>query len=256
MKLTKTIFLTRSSKENLELRVNINDFVIKQPDLNTHFNFIDCPLISYIDIKLSQSFFEELDKYYTNVIITSKYAATRCGLLKSNETERQLQRLKFWVVGPSSAAILREAGFVVEVVAVNVAKLLEILPKSIYSQSMYLSGDKISHNLPEEIKREIIYSVKYLDSFDPVTVDSLKKGVDYIFIYSTNCAKTLSYLLIKHNLLKLLENTIIIAVSSKVASELKPYFNNVIYCKDGDQDKIIDLMAEYESGYKAKYTAR
>lgn len=256
MKLIKTIFLTRGSKENLELQSNINDFVMKRPDLNSGFSFIDCPLISYSDLKLDQSFLKELLEPYTSAIITSKYAATRCVSFKSHYPSLQLQKLKFWVVGQSSAAILREAGFAVEAVAVNVSELLEILPKSIYSQSIYFSGDKISQNLPKEIKREIIYSVKYLDHFDPVTIESLKNGVDYIFIYSQNCAKTLLCLLIKHDLLKLLENTIIIAVSSKVASELLPYCNNVIYCKDGDQDKIIDLMAEYESGHKARGAPR
>ena len=63
-----------------------------------------------------------------------------------------------------------------------------------------------------------------------------KEGIDYIVLYSENCAKTLLKLLIENNLVNYLGNTTYIAISSKVAraASLEQVFKNVVVCHDSD----------------------
>lgn len=232
----KTLLLTRSIEDNLELEESLRQY---------NFRFILCPLIEYIDLKFEPS----LLKNYSDIIITSKHAAMLCVHGKQDIGIRDI-KINAWVVGSKSAEILRSAGFIVKYIAETVEDLLANLPPNIYNRAIYLSSNEITTALPPAIRRQIIYKVKYLDSLKLEQLEAINKGLDYILLYSKNCARTLLKLFKQYNLLKLMENTILITVSLKVAKEVKTYFKNVVYC-DGDQyNKIKELLINYAKDEK------
>ena len=71
-------------------------------------------------------------------------------------------------------------------------------------------------------------------------------GIDYILLYSQNCAKTLVKLLTKYNLINILKNTIVITISAKVANIVNIYFSNVVYVEQAEQQQMINLLINYD----------
>ena len=144
-----------------------------------------------------------------------------------------------WVVGTKSAKILEEKGYNIKFMALNAESLKEQIPEEIYENTIYLSGNHITVNMPQQVARRIFYKVTYRESLSQEQILRYKQGIDYILIYSENCAKTLIKLLLKSNLMNYLENTTYIAISSKVEKVIKHHFRNTQICQ-GD-----DLMLEY-----------
>ena len=101
-----------------------------------------------------------------------------------------------------------------------------------FNNMVYLSGDIISKELPDGIRREVVYKVAYLNNLDKEVIIQIKEGVNYLTAYSKNCAKTLLNLLVENNLLKYLENTKVIAISSSVGNILNQHFKNIIVTDD------------------------
>jgi hypothetical protein len=93
----------------------------------------------------------------------------------------------------------------------------------------------ISTRMPHGIKMINVYKVRYKDNLSEREIQILKSGVDYIPLYSENCAKTLIKLILVNDLLKYIENSVIIAISSKVEKLLMDYFRQIVTCDYADQ---------------------
>ena len=83
----KSILLTRSLEANQETIEEINRYGL-------NFRYIECPLINY----KSLDFDADILKNYSNIIITSKYAAT---IIAKHELKHNI-----WVVGDKSKKLL------------------------------------------------------------------------------------------------------------------------------------------------------
>ncbi|MGI4775518.1 MAG: uroporphyrinogen-III synthase, partial [Janthinobacterium lividum] len=141
----KSIWLTRSLAQNLQLEEQLKVY---------NFRFINHPLITYTDD--NEVFSSDIFSKYTNIVVTSKHAAAR--IANSCSAPENNEYICAWVVGSNSANILRNAGFQVKFAAMNVKHLLVNLPKLIYSNTVYLSGNIITQRLPIEIERLVIYN--------------------------------------------------------------------------------------------------
>jgi hypothetical protein len=75
-------------------------------------------------------------------------------------------------------------------------------------------------------------------------LNAIKKGVDYILLYSENCAKTLVKLILEKQLLKNVANSVVITISSKVENVVKPYFKNS-FAKEGAA-QMIEFLENYD----------
>jgi uroporphyrinogen-III synthase len=224
----KVVLLTRSNEDNLQIKNHLPE---------KEFSVFSCPLLSYTDLPFDASIL----KNYTDVIITSKRAAR---IVEEALKPSGFQGLNFWVVGENSKLILLKHKANLTYATKNVADLSSHLPKTALDKFIYLSGSEITMELP--VKREIVYNVKYTKHLPTDVLDLFDKGIDYIMLYSQNCAKTLVDLLVRYELLKKLENTTVIAISSKVASRLNGYCNRIICCDDDhyDTNKMVKILID------------
>lgn len=220
----KTVLLTRSTADNKVLKGVLEPM---------GFVCLECSVIEYRNLPFNYS---DLD-HYTDIIVTSKHVAD---LLPPLEKEK---RRRAWVVGEISAGILREKGYIIRQIADSATDLKDYIPPDLYHQMVYLSADIISTRLPSKIDRKILYNVIYQDSLHTDVNLKLQKGLDFILLYSENCAKTLIKLLLENNLLKYLENTTVIGISSKVEQVIKPYFTHRLACKKPSE--MIQILENY-----------
>lgn len=218
----KSVLLTRSWEANLETTQEIGKY----------FHYINCPIIKYKTL----DFDANILKNYLNIIVTSKYAAIIIAKCELNHN--------IWVVGDKSREILINKGFTIAYAGKNVDDLMQHFPDDLYEQAIYLSSNEITKDLPDKIKRYIIYNVEYLNELPLSVVKELKNPVDFILLYSQNSAKTLLKLLSENNLLEYLQNSLVIAISLKVANIVRPFFKNVVYCDDQNPNDLIKLLFE------------
>ena len=223
-----SVLLTRGAAENESLKLEL---------AGKDFDFIDCPLIEYEDAEIV---FDEICKY-SNIIITSKHAAK----ILAKHRESFENHTRFFVVGELSAEILRSSGLDIACVGVDVDDLIVQIPENLQKDAIYLSSNEITQELPKLIKRHVIYKVKYKSVLNSKEIELLNNKVDYILLYSQNSAKTLMKLLEAENLIKTLQNTTILAISTKVAKEVLPYFKKIIYCEKGEHKKMIELLLSH-----------
>ena len=212
--MTKTILLTRSKEDNQTLK----DILTPKG-----YNCIECSLLKSVNIPFDP---KALDPY-NNIITTSKRAAKLMPRANKNA----------WVVGNSSAEILRQKNYNIKYIAASASELKDHIPKDIYSSTIYPASNMISVEMPDDIKVLQVYKVIYKDELSKDEIKLIKDGIDYIALYSENCAKTLLKLIVENNLLKYLENTMVIAISSKVEMVVKDYFKNRRVCRE------VDVMA-------------
>ncbi len=215
------VLLTRSEEENIEFIASIKESM---------FNFESCPLIKYQNIKFDYSTIDQ----YSDIIISSKYAAKILPLASLHKN--------IWVVGEESAKILESKNYNIKYIADDFKQLLQNIPKSNYHNMIYLSGNHITKIPPIGIKRVVFYQVRYTNSLDEEQINAIKNDIDYIMLYSSNSARTFLKLLKAHNLIKPLENSIIIAISLKVAEILKPHFAFIICCDEGKHQQMKGLL--------------
>ncbi|WP_419235448.1 uroporphyrinogen-III synthase [Rickettsia endosymbiont of Nabis limbatus] len=221
----KSILLTRSWEANLETTQEIDNHVL-------NFHYINCPIIKYKTLDFDINIWGG----YSNIIITSKYAAAIIAEYKLNHN--------IWVVGDKSKQLLENKSLKIAYTAKNVDDLIQHFPSDLYKQTIYLSSNEITKDLPDKIKRYIIYNVEYLNELPLSVVKELKNSVDFVMLYSQNSAKTLLKLLNENNLLEYLQNSLVIAISLKVANIVRPFFKNVVYCDDQNPNDLIKLLFE------------
>ncbi len=249
----KSVLLTRSPEDNHNIISNL-----KLLDLtNCYFDYICSPLVEYEDLLVNSTILGG----YSNVIITSKFAGKifaswfndkeSLNITSQNKPNIQIpQSLDFipnigikkniWLVGDSSKLLLLSKNITIKYIAENIADLIKNLPCEIYAETIYLSSNEITQDLPKEINRYIIYQVKYATEL--YQIEKIKKGIDYILIYSQNSAKALIKLLIKYNLLELLANSLVITISKKVADIIRFFSKNVVYCDNGKPSQMLELL--------------
>lgn len=221
----KSVLLTRRPKINRKTIKKISEY-------NLNFNYIECSLIKYQNL----DFNVEILKSYSDIIITSKHAAEI--IVKHNINQN------IWVVGNTSKRLLENKGLKVAFAGKDIDNLMKHFPPHLYEQTIYLSSNEITTDLPYKIKRHIIYNVAYLDKLPVSVVKELKNSVDFILLYSQNSAKILVKLLDENNLLGYLQKSLVVAISLKVANIVRPFFENVVYCDEQNYNDIIKLLSE------------
>lgn len=215
----KSVLLTRAKELNIELKLSLQKF---------DYELLECNLIKYnlqpLDLKEFCSF--------DNLLITSFFAATKV-------PNAPREGMNAWVVGVSSAKVLASKGYKIQFYSESAEELKNNIPDGIYDDTIYLSSDHITVFMPSLITRRIFYKVYYKESLSSDQLLRYQKGIDYILLYSENCAKTLIKLLLENNLMNSLESTTFIVISSKVEDIIKPYFANTVICQG------TSLMLEY-----------
>jgi uroporphyrinogen-III synthase len=215
----KSVLLTRAKEFNEQLQGRL-----RQLD----YEVLECDLIEYDLQPLNLSEFIT----YDHLLITSFFAASKL-------PDAPRSNMTVWVVGMKSAKLLASKGYKVGFYAESAESLRRNIPESIFTDMLYLSSDYITVSMPPAIKRQIFYKVKYRASLSDSQIARYKQGLDYILLYSENCAKTLIKLLLENDLLNSLENTTFLVISSKVENIVKSHFVNIEICGGND------LMLEY-----------
>lgn len=216
--MNKSILLTRAKSANLTLKEKLAPY---------GFDLFECSLIEH---KLLQ-FNAEILNEYSNIVITSSFAANN---LPNNNG------IYAWVVGENTKSILENKGYKIKFCVPDAITLKKELQKNTYIKAIYLSGDNIALEMPSNVSRAVFYNTFYKDSFSHFEIQRLSQGVGYILLYSENCAKTLLQLLLENGLLKYLESSTIVAISSKVAKVVESYFKNIKNCNGSNQ--IIEFL--------------
>ena len=221
--MNKSILLTRSKLANSILREKLMPHGV---------DLVECSLIKHKLQPLDSKILNE----YSDIVITSNFAASN--LPNSNGSKY------IWAVGENSKNILESKGYKVKFCAPDAITLEKELLKNNHIKAIYLSGNNITLDMPPNIKRIIFYNTTYKQSLSELEIQRIKLGIDYILLYSENCAKTLLQLLLENDLLKYLENTTIVAISFKVGRVVEDYFKNVKNCTGSNQ--IIEFLEKIE----------
>lgn len=217
----KSVLLTRSAEDNLEIISSLQTGV---------FKYICSPLVQYKSLQITDNIED-----YSDIIITSKYAAK----ILTNYAKGLLLKKNIWLVGKSSAQMLQDK-FEIQYVAANIEELMKQLPQEIYNKAIYFSSNEITKDLPIEIKRIIVYEVEYAK--DLCQIEEIQKGINYILLYSYNTTNTLIKLFTKNNLLPILVDSTVIAISEKVADNIRFFVKNVVYCDYGKPEQMLELL--------------
>ncbi len=223
----KSILLTRSIEENREI-----SGIFENIGLIPVF----CPLLEYKTLEFDCAALEN----YSDIILSSKRASCVVAPLLSDKTQN------LWIVGKSSLQFFRSR----KNKNIRIFEDFELLEKSIagkdFKDFLYLSSNFISKEPPEGMRRIVVYETLYAKKIDEIFLKEMEPGVDYISLFSENCAKTFIELAKNYNLLEKLRNSYIIAISSKVAEIAKPYFNKVSYPKNKNLEGMVELIIEHE----------
>lgn len=222
------VLLTRSIEENRKFKKSIDCHGLE---------FHSIPLITYQKFELDFDYLKNFDV----IIITSKFAAS---ILPSTKE----QKIKVRVVGSVSASILKEKGYCVIQQAKSAKEIKgEILKKDHNKTILYLRGNHISTSMPDFVLNKIFYKTSYLSKLTNKQIDYIKQKPEYILLYSKKSAQTLFQLISNYNLENYIKDSIIIAMSNKIANILSKVCANVVI-KD-DNSKIINYL---KSAYEQK----
>ncbi|MGC0371703.1 MAG: hypothetical protein DGJ47_000402 [Rickettsiaceae bacterium] len=200
------IVLTRSADNNQRIKDELD---------KTKVGFIDCPLLSYQEVDINPDFINK----FNNVVITSKFAA---------QNIPPTSTLKAWVVGESSAQILKQKGYSIEYCAQNAEELKDHLLNAENEKNLYLCANHITTQMPSFVHHKVFYRVTYTNILNNEQISLFKKYPNYILLYSVNCAKTLLQLINDYNLQKYLAKTTIIALSYKISNVFKKICKNKV----------------------------
>jgi uroporphyrinogen-III synthase len=211
----KSVLLTRAKSANS---------ILKNKLKSLNYDLLECSLIEYKLLPLNDSKITN----YSDIIITSYFAA-------NNAPDAKDKLKRAWVVGESSSKLLQKKGYEIMFCGADAAGLQQKLAKTSLQKPIYLSGNNITIDMPPNIERQIFYNTYYKKDLSELEIQQFKSGLDCILLYSENCAKTLLQLLLENDLVKYLENTTIVAISSKVARVVKNHFKNVKICTDSSQ---------------------
>lgn len=229
-----SVLLTRSVRENYKLAQQLKLYNLK---------CISCPLIEYQNLQVD---YASILNHYSNIIITSKYGATLLYDALKCTPINDFRQINLWIVGEISTNILQLIPCIrIKYTARDVHDLIHNLPKNLLSDFIYLSANKITKLLPSQIRRQIIYNVIYMKTLEPHIVTELMRGIDYLLLYSRNCARILIKLVIKYDLVDALRDIVVITISDKVADIVVTHVNNVVYANHAEQEQMINLLLSH-----------
>ena len=178
-------------------------------------------------LSVEKIFYDEIDiADYNGIIFTSANAAKFLNLNKINKT------IKCFCVGEATEKKARSLGFQNTIAAGgNVSNLKELIIQNYNSstgQLLYVSGEKISVNLDQQllnegyrIKRIINYRVTHNKNFDEKFVNELKKDMpNLVYIYSQNSANSFLNFIKFHQLEAHFMDTNLMCIGEKTSSIL------------------------------------
>lgn len=233
-KTPELILLTRSKEANKQLMQHL----INGGQIGEQFTFAECNLINYQIVYPLEIDRELLISKYDYFIITSNFAATHFPAISSIVKAKNIL-----VVGQNSAKLLQKKGHNIVFLARDAqaieTKLLNEFARR--EKIIYLSANNITTEMPPFIKREIFYYTEYKDKLTNREIAIFKQKPAYILVYSENSAKALLQLILENNLLSVIENSVILAISEKVAKIFTEYFVN-IKSFDGQSEKILYFL--------------
>lgn len=228
----RKVLLTRSSEENDILAQGVEDL---------GFQPVFCPMLTYEKRIMDFDSFKDVK----NIIITSKYAA---GII----SEQFKSFANVYVVGANSAKIISKNPMLnigyVGMDAMDVKNHFERL-KMAKDDVIYFSGNNISTEFGFG-QRVIIYDAIYTKELSDEVIHRISKNVEYILLYSKNCADNLISLMSKYNLLEKLGHSVAISLSENISANIKKYFLDVIYPYEPDAEEMIKLLKQYDSRRK------
>ncbi|MFK7974459.1 MAG: uroporphyrinogen-III synthase [Rickettsiaceae bacterium] len=204
----KTVLLTRSKQANAKLKKQL---------AGRNFKLLECNLIEYKAIPINKN----LINNFSSLLITSYFAAGQLPPAPHND-------ILTFVVGHKSAEILAKKGYKIIMQERDAETLKAKIPLYLHSNMLYLSGNNITVDMPDAITRQVIYEVIYLKSLSSHQIKLYQQGIDYILLYSQNCAKILLQLMTENDLLKYMANSTIIAISEKVGMVFQKQRANII----------------------------
>ncbi|MES2215533.1 MAG: uroporphyrinogen-III synthase [Pseudomonadota bacterium] len=233
------VLFTRSSEENTAA-------ISRVEKLN--FNAYSAPMLYYKDV----------DPYpishKNHIIITSKYAAKIIAVKHSSHAE-------CWVVGKESAKILERNPYLkITGISKNLKELLSVIkfiPEEemgeFFENSLYLSGNIITEELPKFIERHVIYETCYTKELPQNVIETIQNyQIQYIMVYSKNCAVNLISLLTSYNLLPYIRASVVMALSQKIASIFDGLVVDTIYSHSANFEDTLKLLVQYEKARAEK----
>ena len=178
-------------------------------------------------LNLEKLAYEEIDfTDFNGIIFTSTNAVKFLDLTDINKS------IKCFCVGEATEKKARSLGFQNTFAAGgNVSNLKELIIQNYNSstgQLLYVSGEKISLNLDQQltnegfrIKRIINYKVTHNKSFDEKFVNALKKNMpDMVYVYSQNSAQSFLNFIRSHEFGGLCKDTNLMCIGEKTSSIL------------------------------------
>ena len=163
---------------------------------------------------------------YDGIVFTSANAVKFLNLNEINKT------IKCFCVGEATEKKARSLGFQNTIAAGgNVSNLKELVLQNHNSSNgklLYVSGEKVSANLDQEllnegykIKRIINYRVDHNKNFSEQFVKELKKNMpDIVYIYSQNSAYSFLNFIRSHQIEGLCKDTNLMCIGEKTSSIL------------------------------------
>ncbi len=207
------ILLTRSLE-------NCSEMIIKFQSLGHQISHL--PLLN-----VEKLIYDEIDfTDFNGIIFTSANAVKFLNLTDINKS------IKCFCVGEVTEKKARSLGFQNTFAAGgNVSNLRELIIQNYNSstgQLLYVSGEKISVNLDQQllsegykIKRIINYRVNHNKNFDAKFVNELKKNMpNLVYIYSENSANSFLNFIKSHQLEALCMDTNLMCIGEKASSIL------------------------------------
>lgn len=224
------VLLTRSIKENQKLHDKL---------AYLGFETISCPLIKYTNLP-----FQICHDSHQTIIVTSKYAARLVAshITYNDDLNKTYNAL---TVGKKSANILSKTMHCkILYIASDVQDLIKHLHNHQYENVIYFAGSQITQEINHTIDKKIIYNVDYTQDLSEADLRMLGQKLDYIMIYSFNCAKALFNLITKYYMLDIFKNPKIIAISAKVGNVFKDYSANILVSKSATEESMIKLLMQ------------
>ena len=178
-------------------------------------------------IKIKKMEYKEINfNDFSAIIFTSSNSIKNLKLDNINKT------LKCFCVGSTTEKLARASGFQNVIAADgNVRALKELILQNHDKKDgkiLYVSGEIISFNLEEELRKEgyeiiriINYSVEHNDEIKEDLIEELKKNIpDIVYVYSENSSKSFLNIIKKYQLIDSWMNTNLMCIGEKTSSVL------------------------------------
>ena len=208
-------------------------------------NIITQPLLTILPIDWSAAAanLEKIDL----VVVTSANAVCECDWFRRNTD------LRYFVVGKTSARLLKEYGCINVVVVGNVSELVPLLESECSATNnlsvLYLRGEVVTHDLCDLLHRRcrfseiVCYKSIYVDVIDDDLLLGIRGGkLFHIMLFSARAATNLLRLFDKYDLNNFLNNITLYCLSHKIADVCKARFHKVLVSDVSEESSLVELF--------------